>query len=225
MTATEPRPPARELAMDVAGERVVLRGDRSLFWPRRRWLIVADLHVGKVQSLRRDGVALPDAVLTDDLQRLSRAVRASGAERLLVLGDLVHDAHGLTPALVEMVAAWRAALGTPISLVPGNHDQRVPALPDAWAIEQLSEVVDEGVFRFSHDLSPGAAFNWHGHIHPAVTLRGGVDRLRFPCFVVDDGEGILPAFSALTGGDATPRATTARHFPVVDDHVIALPTR
>lgn len=217
--------PARALSLDVAGEAIVLRGDRSLYWPGRRWLIVADVHLGKVQSLRRDGVALPDAVLTDELQRLTAAVRESAAERLLVLGDLIHDAHGLTPALIELVARWRTALGVPVALVPGNHDRRVAALPASWSIEVMPEVVEVGAFRFSHDPAPGDAFNWHGHIHPAVTLSGGIDRLRLPCFVLEERSGILPAFSALTGGDATPRATNARRFAVADGHLVALPPR
>lgn len=229
MPTTDPRVPAprpaREVPIDVAGERVVLRGDRSLYWPRLRWLIVADLHLGKVQSLRRDGVALPDAVVLDDLQRLTSAVRECCAERLVVLGDLVHDAHGLTPALVETVAAWRRALGALVDLVPGNHDQRVPGLPASWAIETLAEVVEIGAFRLSHDRSPGAAFNWHGHVHPAVMLQGGIDRLRLPCFVVEGGVGVLPAFSALTGGDISPRRAAARRFAVAEGQVVELPTR
>lgn len=217
--------PARALSLEVAGEAIVLRGDRSLYWPRRRWLVVADVHLGKVQSLRRDGVALPDAVLTDDLRRLTIAVRESGAERLLVLGDLIHDAHGLTPALIDLVARWRTALGVPVALVPGNHDRRVSALPASWSIEETEEVVEVGAFRFSHHPAPGDAFNWHGHMHPAVTLSGGIDRLRLPCFVLEERTGILPAFSALTGGDATPRATNARRFAVADGNLVALPPR
>ena len=34
------------IEVNVAGETLVLRGDRSLYWPRERALVVADVHVG-----------------------------------------------------------------------------------------------------------------------------------------------------------------------------------
>lgn len=216
---------SRALTVDVAGEAVVLRGDRSLFWPRHGWLIVADLHLGKVQSLRRDGIALPDAVLDDDLQRLATAVRETAATRLLVLGDLVHDAHGLTPALVDRVARWRGALGVGVALVPGNHDRRVDALPPVWEIDELPEAIDVAPFHFRHEARESALFTWHGHLHPAAVLRGPVDRVRLPCFVIGDRTGILPAFSALTGGDSTASEGAVRRFVVADGQVLALPER
>lgn len=218
--------PAPAVTVEVSGEPVVLRGDRALFWPRHRWLIVADVHLGKVQSLRRDGVALPDAIVDADLARLARAVRESDAARVVVLGDLVHDAHGLTPALVARVARWRETVPVPIALVPGNHDRRVECIPASWDIATWGAVVVEPPFRFSHE-APGTdgAFAWQGHVHPAVNLRGPRDRLRLPCFVVGARGGILPAFSALTGGDASPRAPGERLYVVVDGHVAALPPR
>ena len=212
--------------VEVSGETMALRGDRTLYWPRHRWLIAADLHLGKVQSLRRDGVALPDAIVEADLARLATAVRESDATRLVVLGDLVHDAHGLTPALVARVARWRETVQMPIALVPGNHDRRVEAIPASWDIETWGAVVDEPPFRFSHEApETDGGFAWHGHVHPAVNLRGALDHLRLPCFVVGERAGILPAFSALTGGDASPRPSGVRHYVVVDGQVAQMPTR
>src|SRR5688500_15781770 len=56
----------RAAELEVARERVVARWDRSLYWPREEMLVVADLHVGKTQSLRARGMTLPDGVLDDD---------------------------------------------------------------------------------------------------------------------------------------------------------------
>jgi len=217
--------PGSELPLELFDERVVLRGDRSLYWPRRRWLIVADVHVGKVHSLRRDGVALPDAVFEDDLRRLGAAVRTSGAERLVILGDLVHDAHGLTPAVIDRVGAWRAMLDVELVLVPGNHDRRVDELPPAWRVLQDDDVMVDGPFRFSHDRSPGTEFNWHGHVHPSASLRGWRDHVRLPCFVVGRNTGILPAFSALTGGGSYWHVDDANVYVIAEGHVLHSPRR
>ncbi len=191
--------------------------------PTRRWLIVADLHLGKAESLRRDGIALPDAVMAADLARLQLAVAETGAVRVLVLGDLVHDAAGLTDALVQRVDAWRDAIDGEIALIPGNHDRRVAALPATWRIERLAADVHVAPFHFSHEprVAP-RAFNWHGHIHPVRTVRGGVDRVRLPVFAIHERAGILPAFSTLTGGSECARDDTARHWAIADGRLLAL---
>lgn len=218
-----------QLTVPIAGEPVVLRGDRTVYWPSRNWLFLADLHVGKTESLRRDGVALPDGVLAADLARLTRAVRATGASRVLVLGDLVHDAHGLTPDVVERVAAWRATLAADVALVPGNHDRRVAVLPPAWRLQVLEERVREGPFTFVHDRASGPqqrerdGFTWHGHLHPVVALRGATDSLRLPAFVAGRSHGIVPAFSSLTSGATVERAPGERAWVVADGELLELP--
>lgn len=220
--------PPREVALTLRGARVVLRGDRSMYWPARRWLVVADLHLGKAESLRRDGIALPDAVMSADLARLRLAVTETGATRVLVLGDLVHDAPGLTNAMVRRVAAWRASLDCEIALVPGNHDRRVATLPHEWRVEELPLQLPEAPFVFSHepllDVGVAAAFNWHGHIHPVRTVRGGIDRARLPVFAITERTAILPAFSTLTGGSECSDDPRARLWGVVEGRIVALPT-
>lgn len=221
-------PPPREVALTLRGARVVLRGDRSMYWPERRWLVVADLHLGKAESLRRDGIALPDAVMAADLARLRLAVSECGAERILVLGDLVHDAPGLTSTMVRRVAAWRASIDCEIALIPGNHDRRVAGLPKEWGVDELQVQLVEPPFVFSHEplsaLGGDAPFNWHGHIHPVRTVRGGIDRARLPVFAIGDRGAILPAFSTLTGGSECSDDPRARLWCVVEGRIVALPT-
>lgn len=215
-------------AVVVRGERVVLRCDRTLHWPRLRWLVVADLHLGKAESLRRDGVALPAAVLEADLRRLGDAIEQTAACRLLVLGDLVHDAHGMTAAMIERVRSWRDRIGIEVALVPGNHDARVDALPPSWRVTMLSSRLVEGPFVFTHapdDAPAGDTFTWHGHLHPVRTVRGGGDRVRLPCFGVGATSGVLPAFSSLAGGMEQPPTPGVQHWVVMDGHVVRVPPR
>jgi metallophosphoesterase superfamily enzyme len=40
---------------EVAGERLTLLGERLIWWPDRRTLLAADVHVGKIASLRQQG--------------------------------------------------------------------------------------------------------------------------------------------------------------------------
>jgi len=212
--------------IDVSGERMLLRGDRTLFWPKRGWLIVADLHLGKATSLRREGVAIPDRVMDDDLARLAGAVQDTRTSLVVVLGDLIHDGQGLTGRVVRQVAEWRERIGVAMALIPGNHDRRVESLPPEWQVEQWEPRVSEGPFTFSHDLVPRAkGFTWHGHVHPVLVLQGRGDRLRLPCFVVRPSAGVLPAFTALAGGGAQELSPGDAAWVVADGSVWPVPHR
>jgi hypothetical protein len=184
---------------------------------------VADLHWGKPESFHQHGIPLPPGVLEDDLARLSAALRATGARRLLLVGDLVHSLRSLTREVVTSVAAWRSGHDVEMVLVRGNHDRRLE-LPPAWRMELVESHLDLGPFRFSHHPEPAEGhYVWAGHIHPTVRLDTGADRLRLPCFHLGAHVGVLPAFSAFTGGqDIRPRAGE-RLFAIAEDTVVEVP--
>lgn len=214
----------------MKGEALGLLAERALHWPAGAGgaglLAVADLHWGKTESFHQHGIPLPAGVLTDDLARLSRALALTGARQLLFLGDLVHSRQGLTPAVVSEVATWRARHpDVQMTLVRGNHDRHVRELPASWAMQELPEgardFVDEGPFRFAHHPEPAAGrYVWAGHLHPTVRLGGGADRLRLPCFHLGREVGVLPAFSAFTGGQDVTRRAGERIYAVADRHVV-----
>ena len=74
--------------IDVVGERLLMSPYKALYWPRKRWLLVSDAHLGKAAHFQKAGLPLPD--VHDDvlLDRLSWLMNEFGAERLVVLGDL-----------------------------------------------------------------------------------------------------------------------------------------
>ena len=143
------------IEMEAGGERLVLRGDRSLYWPREQVLVVADLHLGKTESLRADGVALPDGAMAHDLARLALALEETGAQRLLILGDLVHDAAALSLGVRRAVAEWRSRISASVHLVLGNHDLRVDTMPNEWRLQVAGSSLDIPPFHFVHE-----------HVHP-----------------------------------------------------------
>lgn len=209
-------------ALTVAGEAVELCPERAVYWPRRQTLAVADLHWGKSATFRQFGLPLPAGVLEADLARLSQAVEATGAERVLVLGDLIHGAIGLTELVLETVGAWLEHCPAEVHLVRGNHD--ATGLPPQWAIPVV-DTLHEGPFFFRHEPERvEGAFVWCGHIHPVVRIgrRRGV---RVPCFHLDDGLGVLPAFSEFTGGGRMEITPQTRRFGVAEGSVWPVPTR
>jgi hypothetical protein len=53
-----------------------------------------------------------------------------------------------------------------------------------------------------------------------VRLSFGADRLRLPCFHLGTAVGILPAFSAFTGGVDMKRRPGERIFAIADEAVV-----
>jgi DNA ligase-associated metallophosphoesterase len=207
--------------VSVAGERLELLAERAVHWPARRALLVADLHWGKTETFRAHGIALPDGTLGGDLGRLASALERTGARRVVVLGDLVHHATGLTPALVDQIAAFRRRLPCEFVLVRGNHDKASLVFPAAWGLEIVERELEDGPFLLRHEpVAAEGRYVWAGHLHPQVRLVGRGDSLTLPCYHLGRGVGVLPAFSEFTGGLLVRRRPGERVFALVEGHVI-----
>ena len=209
---------------DLCDERLELRPDRSLFWPARRTLAVADLHFGKADSFRAASVPVPgDAEAT--LARLDAALRNTAAERLVVLGDFWHAREGRTERLLDDLAEWRAARADlQIELVRGNHD-RAGAPPEGWATDWQTVVLSDPPFLFTHHPAPSPdGYVLAGHLHPGVQLFGrGRERLRLPCFWFGPSVGVLPAFGAFTGAANVAMQPGDRVFAIAGGEVVPIP--
>lgn len=211
----------------AAGEPIILMPQRTAFWPARSTLLLADLHLGKCETLAAAGVPIPPGIVAGDLARLADAVAVSGARRILILGDMLHAPIGIVPAMIEQVAHWRAGVNADIWLVPGNHDRRVDRVLDAWDIRLADAVVDEPPFRFVHDrmhapASPCDTFTWSGHVHPRIRLAAGGDSVSLPCFLIGAEDALLPAFSRFTAGVGITPARGECAWAVADQTVIDL---
>lgn len=184
--------------LQIAGEDMILLGDRALFWSARRRLIIADLHLGKSHSFRRAGIAVPSGATGDDLARLDCLVTATTARELWILGDVLHG-----PA---SPAGWRDAwmqwrrehAQIDVAALLGNHDRALDGA--GLGLRQLGETRRDGPFIFRHLPQPDAQ-GGHviaGHLHPKFRLPG-VSR-SWPVFWLRPGMTVLPAFSEFTGG-------------------------
>lgn len=188
------------------GHDLVLLAARAVWWPARRTLIAADLHVGKPATFRAAGIPVPECVTGSDLVRLGRVLDATGAERLVILGDLLHAPQGRAPETLERVCEWRGERpDLPIVLVRGNHDRSAGDPPPEWRIETVDGPWEDAGVLLAHE-PPERGPALCGHLHPCVRMRGGVGgAVRAPCFWFGEQVAVLPAFGGFTGG-ATIRA-------------------
>ncbi len=192
------------VAVQVAGERLLLLPEKAVYWPAGKMLIVADIHFGKAAAFRALGVPVPRGTTTENLAGLDALVDAHGAEHIVFLGDFLHARAAHASATQQTMLAWRERRSDlRLTLVRGNHDRHAG---DPAALLDIS-LVDEphmiGPFAFCHhpDIdTPGYALA--GHIHPVYVLATRFDALRLPCFVIGADRMILPSFGAFTGGHA-----------------------
>jgi DNA ligase-associated metallophosphoesterase len=183
-----------------------ISSERCIFWEDSNTLIVSDLHLGKSGHFRKAGIAVPQGIYKDDLQRLMAQLYFFKADRLIIVGDLTHSTANKE---LDLFKRWRKDFSSlRVELIKGNHD----ILADSWYQDTEITVYAEdhsiGDFCFRHEpghkppvLSCGNdAYTFSGHVHPGIVMRGrGKQSLRLPCFYFTPEYAILPAFSRFTG--------------------------
>jgi DNA ligase-associated metallophosphoesterase len=222
MTKTTTRP----LTIDFAGHAIDLLPERAVWWPSRRTLLVADLHFGKCETFRSLGVPVPEGSTAKDLSRMSQLVRQTGAERLILLGDLLHARQAKHADLIAVIANWRRDFTSlHVRLIRGNHDRSAGQTPVEFDIEACEEpCIDDGV-EFRHAPVDNAIRpSFAGHVHPMIYLQD-YDRsaVRVPCFVQDGLSLTLPSFGTFTGGYSVTAAPGRRIYIASPGRVVAMP--
>lgn len=164
----------------------------ALHVPGASLLVVSDLHFGKSDRMaRRGGTLLPPYETRATLARLDAELGATGARRVICLGDSFDDTLACD-ALEDSDRLWllRLMAGREWTWILGNHD---PA-PMGIGGTHLAETHVAGL-TFRHIATAGQA-EVSGHYHPKVRLAGRAHR----CFLVDASRLVMPAFGAYTGG-------------------------
>lgn len=183
-----------------------LSADRCIFWEEQQSLIVSDLHFGKTGHFRKSGIAVPQGVYQEDMQRLADQLQYYKPRQLIVVGDLFHsDAN----KELDFFKKWRNDFShIHIQLIKGNHD----ILKKEWYANANIAVADNHLyidgFCFIHDISHACApspdmYYFSGHLHPCISLKGiARQSLSLPCYYFAANFAVLPAFSKFTGGAA-----------------------
>lgn len=214
------------LTVEWAGEAVALLPERALWWPGGGVLFIADLHLGKAATYRALGQPVPGGTTQENLARLDALIARHGPRRIVFLGDFLHAAQARTVQVMGALETWRARhadLG--MTLVRGNHDSRAGDPPASLRIDVVEEPFLLGPFACCHQpQTHDTHFVLAGHLHPVCRLYGpGRDKVRLPCFAVEAGQAVLPAFGEFTGGWLMERGVGRRFYAVGGQAVWALP--
>jgi DNA ligase-associated metallophosphoesterase len=181
-----------------SGTELVALAQGALFWPARKALLVADLHLEKASWFARLGQMLPpyDSIAT--LSDLTALAGTTGAEEIWCLGDSFHDSRGCE-RLPERARGLLTALTsrTRWTWIAGNHDA---AIADHCGGEIVEEAEVDGLL-LRHEADPAEPRpELSGHFHPKLRLTHRGRNISRRCFVATERKLILPAFGALTGG-------------------------
>lgn len=185
-------------ALDFGGHEFRVPVEKALFWPARKALVVADLHLEKGSWFAARGQMLPPHDTLATLDRLGALIERSGAEELWCLGDSFHDSdgpHRMNDDASRKLEALTAAVRW--HWITGNHDE---ALPDGIGGTRLAEAEVDGLI-LRHRADPEERRpELSGHYHPKHRAAARGRSLSRPCFVMSASKMILPAFGAFTGG-------------------------
>jgi DNA ligase-associated metallophosphoesterase len=212
----------------IKDQNLYLSSDRSIYWEQERALVVSDLHIGKTGHFRKAGIAVPQSVFKEDLQRLVALIQYFKPAKLIVVGDMFHSTANKE---LELFSRWRSDFEElDIKLVKGNHD----ILNKNWYAQSGIELFDSSLkisgFCFQHD--PGECgkdddtknhYVFSGHIHPGITINGvGKQSLKFPCFYFTHTYCILPAFSRFTGTVSVKPKEEDVAFAIVNNSILRI---
>lgn len=203
-----------------AGQELMLLPQKAVWWSSQSMLLLSDVHLGKGEVFRRQGLAIPSGDSAYDMDRIGELIDQFDPDQVAILGDLVHGKPG--EQLIEDFTLWRSKFKkVQMQLVAGNHDRHMAIVPPEWQLAVVPATICCDVL-LAH--APGEETNTPeivGHIHPAIRMRAGrADSLRAPAFWMQPNRLVLPSFGSFTGGYTVRPTKGDRLFAVGPDSVI-----
>ncbi len=207
------------LAMQIADENMHLLSEKAILMPDHDVLIISDLHFGKVEHFRKNGIGLPANAARKDIKILERLIRSFDAKQVIFLGDLFHS--DINDAWTEFKSMLTLFPDRVFHLILGNHDILDESMYGGMELSYQMEINNLILTHEPMDEIQKGKYNLCGHIHPGVRLRGkGKQTLRIPCFFFGPHTGILPSFGTFTGTHVIKPNDGDRVFVVMDDVVM-----
>jgi uncharacterized protein len=208
---------------EIFDERIVLFPQKALFWTNQKILLLADLHLGKINHFRKSGIPVPHQANDHNLEKLMELINLTKPERIVLLGDLFHSHYN--PEWEVFGELVKHFSHIPFELVLGNHDIMSERQYERKGI-RIHESLVIGKFLFTHhplEEIPEDVYNISGHIHPGVNLRGkGRQSITLPCFYFGSRQAYLPAFGSFTGLALIAPKKQDKVFVVADNKVMSV---
>lgn len=204
--------------ISIEEEIFTLTNQRALFWEKEKALIFSDLHIGKTAHFRKNGIALANHIMKNDLERLSVLIEYFQPEKFIIVGDLLHAGNNSD---VDEFCSWQKQYPEiKFILVEGNHDKISKTLEKKLCLDSRSALLEIDGYAFVHDFDrSNPKFQITGHIHPGFIINSPVKRIKLPCFAQTSKQLLLPAFSEFTGLDTKNIPKKGTYFVFTDSEI------
>lgn len=188
------------MTIDIHGHSFELLPQKALYWDSQSTLLVADLHLGKINHFRKSGYPVPPKANEENTTVLIDLLNKYKPKRTLFLGDLFHSHYNEEWEVLGQVTRHFAACS--FELIQGNHDIMSSLQYQRHQVHVHPTLLVDNLL-LTHEpmeMIPEGQYNLAGHIHPGARLvGGGKQALTLPCFYFGKRQGILPAFGSFTG--------------------------
>lgn len=180
--------------------------------PAQRALVLADLHLGIEDAMRRQGVLIPRHHYKELLRRITRMLARIGrVERIVLNGDLKHEFGRINDQewreVKKLIDALRGE-DREVVIVKGNHDVMLAPIAKDKGVRVVKELALGDTLVCHGDRLPtsldGIKTILIGHEHPTIVLRDKAKAEKYKCFLVTGYKRrkliVQPSFGPMTGG-------------------------
>lgn len=204
----------------IKHQNFTLHPSGAVFWLEQSMLLIADVHLGKVTHFRKHGAAIPIIAAYENLEKLTEIVNHFQPKTVCFLGDLFHS---VLNSEWEDFTKWVDYIKSHVILISGNHDVIPQYLFEDINVKVLEELKINNFYLTHHPTEHKTLFNFCGHIHPGVKLKGvGRQIIRLACFFKTKNQMIFPAFGNFTGKHILEPTKEDEVFVLVDGEVLAV---
>lgn len=216
------------MKLRLANEDIELLPQKAFYWHSQRLLGLSDVHLGKAESYQHAGVPIPSGDHRDDLARIANLVESLKAQKVVVLGDWIHNRFSLSsPVREDLHVFFKEFSHVHWTLLLGNHErgayEALQDLPFHMVVEDLR--IGPFLFTHGHKYRNEELFQIQGHTHPLIAVHEGPLRLKLPCFLLEKNCLTIPAFGSLTGGYAVRPGKSDRVFAIANGEIFEIRPR
>ncbi len=170
----------------------------ELYWSDKKIVIVSDLHLEKASFYANSDQFLPPYDSIDTLKKLKTFLSQNYVEKIIFLGDLVHDSDGFSRISDDALKLFNEILNNREAILTvGNHDKNFKY--NDKCLKFCDEYRIENIY-FRHQPIDTNGFQIFGHFHPKIAMKIMDKKLSKKCFVSNKEKILMPAYGSLTGG-------------------------
>lgn len=210
-----------EKKIQFAQQEFKLTNQRVIYWESEDTLILSDLHLGKSAHFRKNGIPMPTQVAENDLNRFGNVIEYYQPKKIMIVGDLIHAGNNKE---VEQFKLFTEQFQELIFiLIRGNHDRYSSTKLIAMGIDEVYEELNINGIHFLHHPVDLSTHTISGHLHPGISIDLPTKkRMKFPCYVVNEKQMILPAFSLFTGFDTNSCPKNSKCIAFYDEGIFEI---